>query len=259
MVVNNPIERVGNGQVDYLLNRLANIERQLNEGTARSSFPFSVGHLGVTDFQIIPSLSGDGSADIYLGNGAGGKLLQVTTDTSYGSKILILRDQAGRTMLSTDAKAGYGLGVPSYPFTWGGYPWNLTLSGNTTKGTAREFARGGNFVYNPACYINPLVRMSSTTSETVQIFCEFKDSQGNITQTADRTIALTANVISLSNIGLDFAKLWDADDMNGICYVFIKAYCTTANPANVNIQACYTGGWGISQGFYDQNSNTWAV
>jgi hypothetical protein len=257
MVVNNPIERVGPGQVDYLLNRLANLERRLDQGGARSSFPFSVGHLGVTDFQIIPSTSGDGSADIYIGNGAGGKLLQVTTDTQYGTKILRLLDQNGSTMLSTDALAGYGLGTPSLPFVYAGFE-STNLSGATSQATGREMGRGVNYVYNPAVFINPRVRLFSATAETVKIFMTWRDAQGNLANTADITVNLAANLATIPTC--QFGHLWDADDMNFPCAAFVKAYCTSANPANVNVTASYQDGYGVSKKKYDDNAGSvWTV
>lgn len=259
MVANSPIERVGQGQVDYLLNRLNDIERRLNEGGARSSFPFSVGHLGITDFQIIQSTSGDGSADVYIGNGAGGKLIQITTDVTYGTKIIRLMDQSGTTMLATDAAAGFGLGVPSLPFVYAGTTWNQTLAGATSQGTAKEIGRGLNYVYNPATLLNPIVRIASSTAETVKIFCQFRDGQANLNITAEATLSVTAGGTNLDTNTCQFGKLWQADDMNVSCAAFIKAYCTTANPGNVNIQMTYGQGQGLSQAFYNQFAPTWQV
>lgn len=257
MVANTPIERVGPGQLDYLLNRINDLERRLTEQGAKSTFPFSVGHNGVRDFEIIPSTSGDGSADIRIGDGAGGKLIQIITDSNYGTKIYALKDQNGSTMMSTDALAGYGLGVPSFPFVYAGFE-SLNLTGATSQGTATEIGRGINYVYNPATFVSPRVRVVSSTAETVKIFAQWADGQGNLNNTADQTVSLSANAPQIL-VALRFGKNWQADDMNTVCRVFIKAYCTTANPGNVNMTLSYQDGYGVSQRYYNDFSPTWSV
>lgn len=243
---------------DYaaLVQRLDKMQQQIDEAGRASKFPFVVSHGSITDFQIIRSVSGDGSADIYMGNGAGGKLLQVLTDPLYATKIFKILDQNGSTMMSTDALAGYGLGTPSFPFVYAGYE-SLNLNGATSQGTATEFARGSNFVYNPAAYVQPRIRLFSTTAETVKIFAQWRDAQANLNNTADITVNLTAGLTAFPNC--QFGKLWDANDMNGINKVFLKAYCTTGNPANVNITASYQEGFGVSRAFYNLNAAGWAV
>jgi hypothetical protein len=255
MVASSPPEPSSN---DYaaLVQRLDAMQRQIDEAGRAPKFPFVVSHGSSQDFAIKPSVSGDGSADIFIGNGAGGKLIQVITDPLYLTKIFKILDQNGSTMMSTDALAGYGLGTPSLPFIYAGYE-SLNLSGATNQATGREFARGGNFVYNPATLISPRVRLFSTTAETVKLFAQWKDGQGNLNNTSDITVNLSAGVTSLTIPS--FGKLWDANDMNTACGVFIKAYCTTGTPANVNITASYQDGFGISKRFYLDNVATWAV
>lgn len=257
MVANSPIERVGPGQLDYVLNRLADIERRLDQQGAKSSFPFSVGHNGIRDFSIERSASGDGTADVFIGNGAGGKLIQVITDPTYGTKIFKLLDQQGRVMMSTDALAGYGVGVPSYPFIYAGFE-SLNMNGATTKATGREVARGINWVYNPAVFINPRVKFSSATNETANVFITWKDGQGNLVDTADIVVNIPANVATLPL--LQFGHLWDADDMNSACRAQVRVYCTSANPANVNVTASYQDGYGVSKRYYTDNAGiNWTV
>lgn len=240
-----------------LSQRLDDMQRQLDEIGRASKFPLVVGHNGVQDFAITQSASGDGSADIQMGNGAGGKLIQITTDSLYHTKIYRLLDQNGSTMMSTDALAGYGLGTPSLPFVYSGFE-SLNLNGATSQGTAAEIGRGINYIYNPATFINPRVRLFSSTAETVKIFAQWRDAQGNINNTTDVTISLVAGVVGFP--ACSFGKLWDANDMNAACRVFIKAYCTTANPVNVNATSSYQDGYGVSKKFYDQNAGvTWAV
>lgn len=255
MVANTPPEPSVNNYA-ALAQRLADIERQLDESGRASKFPFVVSHSGVTDFQIIPSTSGDGSADILMGNGAGGKLIRISTDSLYGTKILQIFDQAGATMMSTDALAGFGWGTPSYPFIYSGFE-SLTLAGATSQGTATEIGRGVNFVYNPATFIQPRLRLLSTTNETVKVFAQWRDAQGNLNNTADQTYALSAGVATIQFP--PFGKNWQADDMNGICRVFIKGWCSTANPGNITATLSYVDGYGVSQRFYTDNASLWAV
>lgn len=256
MVANSNIERVGPGQMDYLLNRLNDLERRLDQQGAKSSFPFSVGHQGVRDFSIEPSSSGDGTADIFIGDGAGGKLIQVVTDSVYKTKIYRLLDQNGLTMMSTDAKAGYGLGTPSLPFVYAGFE-SATLGGATSQGTASEIARGTNFVYNPATFVSPRVRLFSSTAETVKLFAQWKDAQGNLVNTADFTTSIAAGAIGIRTP--QFGKVWDADDMNGPCSVFIKAWVQGGTPGNVQVTASYQDGYGVSRAYFDLFSSGWSV
>lgn len=244
------------GEFAALLRRIEVLERAQEEAARASKFPFVVSHNGITDFQIIKSPTNDGTADILMGNGAGGKLIQVTTDTVYGTKILRILDQNGSTMLSTDAKAGYGLGTPSLPFPYAGFE-SVNLNGATSQGTATECARGINFVYNPAAFIKPRVRLFSTTVETVKLFAQWKDAQGNLNNTGEVTTTLTAGTPNFPACA--FGKLWDANDMNAICSVFVKAYCTSGSPINVNMTASYQDGYGVSRGYYDQFSGGWSV
>src|ERR1043165_9822834 len=194
---------------DALVQRIAALERALDESSRASRFPFVISHGGgVSDFQIIPSTSGDGSADILIGDGAGGKLMQITTDAVYGTKILRFLDQAGNTMMSTDAAAGFGWGTPSYPFVYEGRTWNQTLAGATSQATAVEIGRGLNYVYNPATFINPIVRITSITAETVKVFAQWKDAQENINNTADATLIVTAGGVNVDANSCNFGKLW---------------------------------------------------
>lgn len=255
MVASSPPEPSAN-EFAALTVRLDELQRQIDELGRASRFPFIVSHDGIQDFAVIPSTSGDGTASIFLGNGAGGQLIRVITDATYGTKIYQLFDQNGSTMMSTDAAAGYGLGVPSLPFVYAGYE-SLNLSGATSQGTAREFVRGTNYVYNPATFVSARVRFFSTTAETVKVFAQWRDGQGNLNNTAEITVNLAAGVAALPS--LPFGKLWDANDMNTSCSVFLKAYCTSGTPANVNVTASYQDGYGASRGYYDQFSSGWAV
>lgn len=248
MVANSPIERTGNGQIDYLLNRLADIERRLDQGGARSSYPFSVGHLGQTDFQIVPSPSGDGSADILFGDGAGGKMIQITTDTLYGTKIIRFFDQNGKTMMSTDALAGFGWGTPSYPYPYGGRE-ELSMATATSKATAIEIGRGINLAYNPSLYVQPRIRARCSTTDNLKVFCQFRHADSSTYDSAD--FGATVGAGSIAVFQPEFTAQWNADDMNGRTAVFFKAYCDTAAPANMFAQLFYQTGYGWSQRSYE--------
>lgn len=258
MVANTPAEPSVNTMAP-LAQRLESLQRQLDESGRSSKYPLMVSHGGTADFQITPSPTGDGTADIFMGDGAGGKLLRISTDAIYGTKIFQLFDQAGASMMSTDALAGFGWGTPSYPFVYDGWPWVTNLAGGTNHATSKELGRGSNFVYNPAVFVHPIVRVTSATNETVKIWCQFKDGQGNLTETADQTINVVAGVAFLDASTMFFGKNWQADDMNMLCNVFIKAYCTTANPGNCNVQIANAEGWGVSQRWYNDNAASWAV
>lgn len=251
MVANSPVERVGPGQVDYLLNRLADLERRMDQQGAKSTFPFSVGHANVRDFEIVRSVSGDGSADIYIGDGVGGKLIQVTTDQLYGTKIIRFLDQSGATMMSTDALSGYGWGTPSYPYLYGGWI-EINMVGATTKGTAVEIGRGITYAYNPAAYFKPRIRARSSTSDNIKIFAQFRHADGSTYNTADFATTIAANTIP--TLTPDFAAQWTAGDMSGPTAVFFKAYCDTAAPQNVFAQLFYGEGYGISQRAYNDST-----
>lgn len=248
MVANSPIERVGPGQLDYLLNRLNEIERRLDQGGARSAYPFSVGHSGVRDFSIEPSASGDGTADILVGDGAGGKLIQVITDSNYGTKILKLLDQSGRTMMSTDALSGFGWGTPSYPYPYGGRE-EVNLSGATSVATALEIGRGVNFAYNPGAYFVPRIRARSATAVTVKVFCQFRHWDNSTYNSADFTFNIAANTITSQFP--EYAAQWIDADMSGLTAVFFKAYVSSGVASDVFAQLFYQIGYGFSQRAYN--------
>ena len=106
--------------------------------------------------------------------------------------------------------------------------------------------------------MQPRLRFSSATAETVKIFAQWQDAQANLINTADQTWAVAAGVIS--TMSPPFGHLWDANDMNGVCRVFIKTYCTSGTPANVNITASYQDGYGMSKRAYDDNAGiNWTV
>lgn len=250
---------IAGGELAALTTRLDRMSRDHAELSSQPKFPFSASHAGARDFAIVPSPTGDGTADIMIGNGAGGQLIQVKTDPLYRTKILRLLDQQGATMLSTDALAGYGVGVPSYAFPYSGYE-SLNLSGATSQATATEIGRGSAYMYNPATFVQPRIRVVSSTAETVNFFVQWKDVQGNLTNTTNKTFALAAGVpqVLTSSLG-GFGKLWQADDMNGLCFAFFKAWCSSANPANISATLSYSEGRGISQAYYIDNAGAWAV
>lgn len=247
MVANPQIERPGS--VDFLINELNALKRQVSELTAQSKFPFSVGHNGVTDFSILPSASGDGSADLFVGNGLGDPLLRVFTDATYDQKIAALIDYQGNTLVSTDASAGFGLGNPCLPFLFGGYE-QLNLTGAITAGTATEIGSGHTYAFNPCLWATARIRVTSSTAVTVKVFAAFTGAATTHT-TTERTITCAAGGTAIQY--LDFATYLASGDMKEEVQVQFRAYCSSGTAANANLTLVFNRGMGISKGFVDQS------
>lgn len=236
---------------DAPVNFLLGLKRQVDELGRQTKYPLLVSHGGTTDFSLTPSPSGDGTTDVYIGNGVGGALLQVMNDPVYGTKIMSLLDYNGTTMMSTDASAGYGLGVPSYPFLYAGFE-SLNMSGATSVGTATEIGRGQNFVYNPALFVEPRIRISSVSAVTVNIFAQFVGLNLGTVNTTERVF--NVNGVQVQNP--DFMCLFPKEDMNNNGKVFIKAYCSAGIGADVSMTVSYNLGYGVSKALYDQSIST---
>ncbi|MEU0531971.1 hypothetical protein [Amycolatopsis tolypomycina] len=246
MVANQPVERPDS--MDFLVNRIRQLEQKVAELTAQSKFPFSVSHGSTRDFSVLPSNSGDGSADLYMGNGAGGSLLEVYTDSTYHRKIATLRDMSGRIMLSTDAATGYGLGNPTLPYPYDGQE-QIDLTGATSPGSAVEIGSGSNWPYNPALWVTPRVRTFSAANATVKMFAVFTAAGGTYT-TGERTINITGGVVSISRP--EFATYLAAGDIAAAVNVSFKVYCSAGTASGVTAQMWFWRGMGVSKGFVDQ-------
>lgn len=247
MVASSPPEPSANDYAALAL-RLDAMQRQLDEAGRAAKSPFVVSHNGVQDFAITPSPTGDGTMDILIGDGAGGKLIQVKTDPLYGTKIITFLDQAGKSMMSTDALAGFGWGTPSYPYLFGGTE-EANLAANTSHATAVTIATGVAYAYNPAVYIQPRCRARTSTGGTIRYFAQFRHEDGSTYDSAEVSDAIGVGAVSTTFP--EFAGQWTANDMNRPTAVFIKAYSAVGTAANLFVQSYYQAGYGISQAGYN--------
>ncbi|MFD5089314.1 hypothetical protein ACFWMR_01840 [Amycolatopsis thailandensis] len=163
MVANQPIERP-NSQ-DYLVNELRDLRRTIEEFTRSSKFPFSIGHGGVPDFTVLPSESGDGTADLSVYYGDGNPLL--VTRTVAGKKVFAIRDTlvGGQqpTLFGTDPIAGYGLATPYTQYSM--YPYDPPDLGHGSA-TFYPIWTGNAQHLNPAVQASILLKLVSTAPNT---------------------------------------------------------------------------------------------
>lgn len=249
MVASPNTERPDGQGSDYLTNKVAELERRLNELSAQSKFPFAIMRNGNKEFSVEASEDGV-STDLIVGNGIGGVIFETFTSVTYGGKGWHLLDYAGAEMVASDTSAGYGLGQPSLPFAYAGWE-SLNMNGATTTGTATTIGQGQNVVYNPSVYVSPRIRVVSTTNETIKHFVQWNGASSGVFNSTERTVALAAGVPQI--LTPDFIGLFTAADMKLNSRAFFKMYCTTANPANVSATLAYNLGYGASKAFYDLN------
>jgi hypothetical protein len=162
MVAQQPIERPKS--VDPLVNRLDDMQRQIDTLSRRSGFPFVIGHSGLQDFAVVPDPNDPtGNARVVIGNGAGGVILETFYSTVYGGKAARMVDLQGVQMWAHDELAGYGLSHPSMSLPTGpafsGFGNELIANGVETT-----IGQGVNFAYNPAVRVTALVRPTTTTT-----------------------------------------------------------------------------------------------
>jgi hypothetical protein len=234
---------------DYaaLIQRLDAMQRQIDESGRASRFPFVVSHGGVTDFQVVPSPTLDGTADIFMGDGAGNPAFRTRSVPGSAFKIVELFDASAGLMYSVDSITGYGLGNPVLPYPFGGYE-SLTLNGATTPGTATDIGYGSNWAYNPCTVVQPRIRFLSSTAVTVNLFAAWTGGVTTYT-TTERVINLSAGVPSINFPS--FAVNWAAGDMRTASAVTIRAYCSAGIAANANVTLAYRYGAGVSRGYSD--------
>lgn len=247
MVASQPVERPDS--MDYLINKINELERKLGELTAQSKFPFAVGHGTVTDFSVLPSTSGDGTADLFVGDGAGNPALRTSSVPGSGFKIVELFDASDNLMYSTDSITGWGLGNPLFPFVFGGKE-QIDLTGATAPGTATEIGLGASFVYNPVLWLTPQVRLISPTAATVKLFAVFTGASTSYT-TTERTVSVPAGNLASVNF-YNFAYYLTEDDVRGNVGVSIKAYCSAGTASDVDVRLTPYRGIGVSRGYGDQ-------
>lgn len=249
MVASPNTERPDGQGSDYLTNKIAELERRLNELSAQSKFPFAIMRSGNKEFSV--ELSEDGlSTDLIIGNGIGGVTFETFTSPTYGGKGWRLFDYAGTEMVASDTSAGFGLGQPSLPFVFSGWE-SLNLTGATNTATATTIGQGQNVLYNPSVYVSPRIRLVSTTNETIKHFVQWQGVASGLFNSTERTVALVAGVPQI--ITPDFIGMFAAGDMKLNAKAFFKMYCTTAAPANVSATLAYNLGYGASKAFYDGN------
>jgi len=163
MVANQPIERPGSQ--DFLSNELRDLRRIVDELTRASRFPFSIGHAGVPDFTVLPSESGDGTADLTMYYGNGDPL--VVTRTISGRKIFAIRDAkvggTQPTLFATDPIAGYGLATPYVQ--WSMYPYDPPDLGHGL-GSFYPIWTGNAQALNPSVQSSISLKLVSTAPNT---------------------------------------------------------------------------------------------
>lgn len=234
---------------DYLVNKIAELERRLDQLSAQSKFPFAVMRNGNKEFSI--EYSEDGSTtDLIIGNGIGGISFESFTSLLYGGKGWHLLDYSGNEILASDTSAGYGLGVPCLAFNYAGFE-SLNMNGATSPATATVIAQGGQFVYNPSLLIQPRVRWTASTALTINMFMETSVVSGTYT-TTERVQAISAGGIALLTPA--FIELFTSADIKNNCDMRIKAYCSSGVGANASVTVTYNRGFGASKAYYDINT-----
>lgn len=173
MVANLPIERP-NSQ-DYLINELRELRRTVEEYTRASKFPFSIGHNGVPDFTVLPSESGDGTADLTMYYGNGDPL--VVTRTVGGKKIFGIKDASvggvQPSLFVTDPISGYGLATPYVQFAL--YPYDPPDLGHGSA-TFYPIWTGNAQALNPAVQAVISLKLVSSAAATMQARWHLYDS-----------------------------------------------------------------------------------
>lgn len=251
MVVNQPRERPNGQGSDYLANKIAELERRLDELSAQSKFPFAIMRNGNKEFSV--ELSEDGSTtDLIVGNGIGGVAFETFTSSLYGGKGFHILDYAGNELIATDTSAGYGLGVPSLGFNYAGFE-SLNMNGATNQATSAIIGQGGQFIYNPSLLIQPRIRWSATTAVTINMYMETSVVSGTYT-TTERVQAIGANSVVV--LAPSFIELFQSIDMKNNCDLRLRAYCSAGVGANVSCTLTYQKGYGASKAYYDLNP-TW--
>lgn len=162
MVAQQPVERPQSP--DALINRIDDLQRQVDALSRQSKYPFVIGHGGEQDFAVIPDPNDpNDNARVIIGNGAGGVVFETFYSTIYGGKAARMVDLQGAQMWAHDELAGYGLSHPSM-----GLPTGPTFSGFGTdpipNGVETAIGQGINFAYNPAVRVSGLVRPTLTTA-----------------------------------------------------------------------------------------------
>ncbi|MEV8610118.1 hypothetical protein AB0383_19700 [Amycolatopsis sp. NPDC051373] len=147
------------------MNKLRELEEQIAALGRQTKYPFVVSHgAGFPDFQIVPDPNDpDGNAQVVIGNGAGGVVLETFYSTVYNGKAARMLDLNGTVMWAHDELAGYGLSHPSMSFATGPASDGFGAAA-IANNTETVIGQGWTFCYNPALRLKAFVRPSSTTT-----------------------------------------------------------------------------------------------
>lgn len=193
MVAQQPIERPQSA--DPLINRINDLQRQIDALSRQSKYPFSIGHDGLTDFAVTPDPADpNGDARVVIGNGAGGTVFESYYSTIYNGKAAKLNDLQGVSMWQHDELAGYGLSKPAMAYPMAGRE-ELDFSTATSAATAAKYAVGYNYVYNPAIQVWIRLRCRNTTASTFHFW--FEAVLGSDTYaSSESTVTVGANTVT---------------------------------------------------------------
>lgn len=229
---------VGGGSVsqpiDRIEQRVRELQRELRALARRDLSSVSVG-IG-------------GRMSVKHPNGNEAVIFGGDPDDETGASKFRINDNVGLPMMSADAKAGYGLGNPVFPFPFAGYE-SLNMNGATSQGTATQIGEGTNWLYNPAILVIPRIRIVATSAVTVNVFCKWSGistAQFNSTERV-YTFAGAATQVNYAT----FTALLAAPDMKAQASARFFAYCSVGVGANVSMTLSYSQGFGCSKGYYD--------
>ncbi|SFO59553.1 hypothetical protein [Amycolatopsis rubida] len=181
MVANDRVERPDSP--DFLRNKIRELEEKIDALTRQSKFPFSIGHNGIPDFEVLPDPADpSGGAKVRILNGNGVPVFETFYSTVYNGKTARLNDLAGNAVWGQDEAAGYGMSHPSITYP-AGVTFQGTPSATLTGGTAYTIAKGGFMFYHPVLWFKGLV----TTPLNWTLRCRVLDGSGTEAATSTST------------------------------------------------------------------------
>lgn len=161
MVANQPVERPDSS--DFLVNRIAALEAQVDALGRQSKYPFSVSHNGTPDFTILPNPNGPGA-------------------------LVNIYDGAGDFIFQTDSVAGYGIANPSMSILMGA---DFSAASGNTQNAGVEVSAA---VAYPQP-INPAIGVQILIIPTQAFSARLKATDGTTTVFSSATVYPTnANV-----------------------------------------------------------------
>ncbi|WP_409186732.1 hypothetical protein F9C11_21825 [Amycolatopsis sp. VS8301801F10] len=248
MVANDRVERPDSP--DFLKNKIRELEEKIDALTRQSKFPFSIGHNGVADFEVLPDPNDpNGGAKVRILNGAGQPIFETFYSMVYSGKAARMLDLSGTTMWSLDESAGYGLSNPGMSITLGGQArWGY--GGNTTAGTAQVVADGYGGAFNPALWVGAELNLENgTLASTFNIWVEVLLAGSVIASSSTDAQSVAANTTDIRSISK--MLLLPQSAMQKTIEVRIRAWNSTGGNAFSQVfpRQCQ----GISKAFYDVN------